>query len=125
MNEVQKKKLLIIEDEHALIDLLASQFASEQIEVLKAHTLDEGLEKIESHQPNLVLTDLLLDNDSGIKLIEKVRANPASAQTKFIVLTNSTASEHIAEAMEQGVVAFLKKADMDPAQIHETVMKYL
>lgn len=64
-------RLLVIDDEPAMCELLALYFGAKGVEVTTAHTLDEGLARIEHEQYDLAIVDWRLDGaPCGIDLLE-------------------------------------------------------
>jgi len=72
--EKTKTKILIIEDETAIADLLAYGLSKEGYEVKTASSGAEGLREVEQFQPDLLLLDWMLPDISGLDLCKKVTA---------------------------------------------------
>ncbi len=74
-----KKKILLVEDEKALLDLMALQLEDRcDAEVVKAGSMQEGLDALKKNQIFMVITDLKLPDSTGIELCKKIRdINPA------------------------------------------------
>lgn len=71
---MEKKKILIIEDEAAIADLLAYGLAKEGFDVLTANHAADGLKRVEQFEPDLLLLDWMLPDLSGLDVCKKVTA---------------------------------------------------
>ncbi|MFH1714755.1 MAG: response regulator [Elusimicrobiota bacterium] len=67
------RKMIIIDDEKDLCDMLAEYFDKKEYEVYKSYTGNEGLEWIEKIKPDVVLLDLDLPDTSGLDILKEVR----------------------------------------------------
>ena len=71
---MQKGKLLIIDDEERLRNLLARILQLEGYEVIVASTGKEGLKKLQQDAIAVVISDVKLPDANGIELTEKIKA---------------------------------------------------
>jgi len=108
-NLVQKKKILIVEDDTPLLYSLRDKFESEGFTVLTAVDGTEGLEVVKREKPDLVLIDILLPKLDGISMAKEI--NKLNLGTAMIFLTNLSDAEHISEAVTTGTVDYLVKSD--------------
>lgn len=74
---MEKTKILVIEDEAAIADLLAYGLSKEGFQVAIARTGAEGLSELERFRPNLLLLDWMLPDQSGLDICRKVTADSA------------------------------------------------
>jgi two-component system, NarL family, nitrate/nitrite response regulator NarL len=80
----------------------------------EASNCDEALAGITVTQPDLVLLDLRLRNDSGLETLRKIR--PQWPDIKVVILTVSDAEEDLTEALSAGAIGYLLK-DMEPEEL--------
>lgn len=66
-----KQRLLIVDDEPGIVDMMASYFSS-QYEVLTAYCGNEALQKL-ARQPDLILLDINMPDIDGLTLCQKIR----------------------------------------------------
>jgi len=78
-------KLLVIDDERAILDMLALSLSREGYEVLTAENGEIGLEIFEQHRPKLVLTDIKMPGIDGIEVLKRIKAIDEEAEV--IVIT--------------------------------------
>ncbi|MCA1620295.1 MAG: diguanylate cyclase [Acidobacteria bacterium] len=76
-----KLSVLVVDDEPDKRLLLAFALENEGYQVFTAEDGAEGLAAVESYQPDLIVTDVMMPRMDGYEMIRRVRANP---QTKFI-----------------------------------------
>lgn len=120
-SKARRKKRLFIVDDHPVFRKGIRQllhFAA-QIEIVgEAADCDAALAGIANTQPDLVLLDLRLHEQSGLELLRKIR--PQWPTLKVVVLTVSDAEEDLTEALREGATGYLLK-DMEPEELLEGV----
>jgi DNA-binding response OmpR family regulator len=69
---MNKRKILIIEDEEAITDILSYSLSKESYITFVAHEGNEGIEKVKIHKPDMILLDLMLPDISGFEVCRKL-----------------------------------------------------
>jgi two-component system alkaline phosphatase synthesis response regulator PhoP len=105
------KKILIVEDEHALRTPLAEALTNAGYTVYTASDGEEGLATALSKQPNLILLDIAMPVMDGLAMLKMLRQNPWGTNVPIIMLTNLSDSYKLKEAMNYNVEQYLVKAD--------------
>ncbi len=106
---MQKGKLLIIDDEERLRNLMARILQLEGYEVITASTGREGLKKLQHEPVHVVLSDVKLPDINGIELTEQIKKNwPA---TEIIVLTAFGTINDGVKAIKLGAFDYITKGD--------------
>ena len=106
---MQKDKLLIIDDEERLRNLLARILQLEGYDVLVASTGKEGLKKLQQEPVPVVISDVKLPDANGIELTSKIKAEwPA---TEIIVLTAFGTINDGVKAIKSGAFDYITKGD--------------
>src|SRR5258708_29229818 len=82
-----RTRILVIEDERALTDVLAYNLQREGYETILAHDGVEGLRKAQTLLPDLILLDLMLPGMNGIEVCREVRAGERTREIPIIMLT--------------------------------------
>lgn len=80
-------RILIVEDEPPLIEMLRYNLESEGFKALVANSGDEGLLQVKEEEPDLILLDWMLPEMSGIDVCRRLRENPATRAIPIIMLT--------------------------------------
>ncbi|MEI6480422.1 MAG: response regulator [bacterium] len=122
---METKKVLIIDDDKVLSDMLVQEFSKYQINTITARNATEGLDMITNQKPDLVIADIMMPGESGLDLIAAVRKIPEIKNTFFVVLTNSSKTYDVAKAMTNKVTIFLQKSSVDPSTVVDMVKGYL
>ena len=106
---MQKGRLLIIDDEERLRNLLARILQLEGYEVTTAANGKEGLRKLQQESFHVVLSDVKLPDSNGIELTEQIKTNwPA---TEVIVLTAFGTINDGVKAIKSGAFDYITKGD--------------
>jgi DNA-binding response OmpR family regulator len=118
------KKLLIVEDELTLSQVLSDKFLQEGFDVKTAGDGQEGLDAAIAWRPDLILLDIVMPIMDGMTMLHKLRAAPEGKDIPVILLTNLSDTENVYDAMENGVYDFLIKSHWDIDQlVHEVQLR--
>lgn len=82
-----KARILIVEDDHALAEVLSYNLQQAGYEVSLAFDGRDGLRQAELGQPDLVILDLMLPLVDGLDVCRRLRSEPASQDTLILMLT--------------------------------------
>jgi two-component system phosphate regulon response regulator PhoB len=82
-----KSKILIVEDEASLVEVLSYNLQREGYEVIVATEGREGLRKAQMQLPDLLLLDLMLPGLNGLDICRELRASPHTAGIAILMLT--------------------------------------
>lgn len=103
-----KKKIVLAEDNSTLSLLLKFKLVKEGYEVFAAEDGKKAIEFIEAHNPDLILTDIMMPFISGLEVISHVR-NKLSLQTPIIVFSAAGQEEMVLKAFNLGANDFMGK----------------
>jgi two-component system, OmpR family, phosphate regulon response regulator PhoB len=82
-----KPKILVIEDERALVEPLTANLAREGFDVLVAHDGQEGLRQAQLKLPDLIVLDLMLPVKGGLEVCREIRMGPRTRDIPVIMVT--------------------------------------
>lgn len=86
--EAGMTKILLIEDEASVREMLVDELTVQGHEVIEARNGEEGLRKFLESEPDIVLCDRAMPGMSGFDVLERIRgAHPQFSETPFIFLT--------------------------------------
>ena len=88
-----KKKIMVVDDEPSLVELLRAILSQEGFDVLTAYSGSECLEKLKTERPDLILMDMMMPGMSGRETTEKIRKDPRTKGLKVCFLTVARFSE--------------------------------
>src|SRR5439155_13519852 len=108
MMKVPAARILVIDDDPDVVDILVACLRDEGYRVIGALTSDEGLKLVILSRPDLVLLDILLPGGmNGIEVLKRIRSiNPTA---KVIMVTGNTDPLLAREALELGALAYVDK----------------
>ncbi len=126
-NNIQKAKILIIEDDRFLLKLYSDKLKREGFEVVGSLTGEEGLNRLAFENPDLILLDLLLPKKNGFEVLSELKLSPEFKKIPVIILTNLGQESDVKTGLAMGAVAYLVKTDFSvnqlPAIVKETLLK--
>jgi len=130
MNEIDPKtkgsaRVLIVEDEAALMDIYSSILAKAGYEVTKAVDGVAGLDAALHGSPDLVLLDLALPLKDGFEILRDLRRHPQTAATPVIVISNLGQDYEVKTGLKLGANKFLIKTNIDPNSLPQEVADVL
>ena len=108
---MNKKTILIVEDEATLHRALLEFLTEEGFAVLSAMDGEKGLELAKSKKPDLVLLDIVLPKMDGYEVLERLKENAPTKKIPVILLTNLESAEDVQRAFDKGATTYLVKAD--------------
>ncbi len=82
-----KKKILIIEDEKDMNDLLKIELTQQNYEVICTYDGEMGYAKYLSEHPDLIILDLMLPKCTGEEVCRKIRRERQDTETSILMLT--------------------------------------
>ncbi|MBI2949740.1 MAG: response regulator [Verrucomicrobia bacterium] len=106
--DVHKHTLLLVEDEPAMQRFLSLEL-QDTYNVIVASDGQSGYELAQSHQPRLILTDMMLPKMDGITLCRKLKASPTLQPSRIVLLTARADDRTKLNALEAGADDFLVK----------------
>jgi DNA-binding response OmpR family regulator len=117
------KKVLVIEDDSFLGDVLVRKLSHEGFEAALAEDGVRGMEEMRTFKPDLVLLDLVLPKMNGYEVLEKKQEDSQIADIPVIIISNSGQPVEIDRALSFGVKDYLVKAEFDPDEVLDKVRK--
>jgi len=113
------KRILVIEDDKFLRDLILRKLEEEQYRVTYAIDGGEAIKKIEEEKPDLVLLDLILPSLSGFEVLKQIKADarPEISGIPVIILSNLGQEDDIKKGIDLGAKDFLIKAHFTLSEI--------
>ena len=118
-------KILIVEDEGIIIDLLQKKLEKEGYDVEVARDGEEGLKKIKEIWPDLILLDLEMPKVSGLGVMEEINKSPALKRIPIIAMSEAGDSFELKRARELGAKDWIIKIEFDLPQIINKVIQQI
>ena len=115
--EPKKSKILLIEDDAFMSDLLTTAIARAGFDLANAKTGGEGVSTFQEWHPDLILLDLILPDQNGFEALRQIRRLPGGPEAKVIVLSNLLKETQGEEATRLGAVDYLVKSNFSLDEI--------
>jgi len=109
MKDINLSKILLVDDEIGFAELLRDLLSMDNYEVEVAHDGQEGLEKLVTFKPEVIISDIVMPRVSGFEMFKKVKASPETASIPFLFITGFQDERVLAEARKIGVFGILRK----------------
>ena len=87
MVQIFMVKILIVDDEPDIVELLSYNLEKEKFSIVKAYDGEAALGLVRSEKPDLMILDLMLPKMNGLDVCKAVRRNPETANLPIIMLT--------------------------------------
>lgn len=121
-NSNNKIKVMIADDHAVVRKGLQTYFSiTPDIDVVAiASNSTEAVKAAREYQPQVILLDLLMPEQSAVKTIEQIKAVNDHAQ--IVILTSHEGNEYIAEVLKAGALSYILK-DIEPDELVATIRK--
>src|SRR6516162_11713201 len=104
-----KPRVLIVDDEPDVLELVDFKLSSQGYEVVKACSGLEALHKARSESPNVIVLDLMLPDLDGFSVCEILRAQPSTSTVPIIVVSALDGEYVRSRGIRAGVACSFKK----------------
>lgn len=118
-------KVLLIEDEEILGDVLKEKLEQEKFTVEWATDGEAGMAKVKPFSPDLIVLDLILPKKDGFTVLKELKADPKFKTIPVVVLSNLGQDEEIKKALALGAVDYMVKAQHPINEVIEKIKKQL
>lgn len=109
MSNLASKKVLIIEDEHDILQLIKLYLEKEGFRTVAATTGAEGLRQVKHEKPDLVILDLMLPEMNGLEVCKRLRSVPETTMLPIIMLTAKADESDTIIGLELGADDYVAK----------------
>ena len=119
------KKILLVEDEKIMINLLEKKLTQEGYDVKVAVNGEEGLKAMREEKPDIVLLDIIMPKMGGFEVMEEMGKDPVLKEIPIVIISNSGQPVELDKAKELGAKDWLIKTEFDPQEVVEKVEKQI
>lgn len=113
-------RILIVDDEDDILDLLAYNFEREGYLTSVARDGLEAMEKAHAENPDLIVLDVMMPRMSGIEACRRIRQDAHLRNKPVLMLTARTEEEHQVEGLDVGADIYLSKPVSVPVLLSQT-----
>jgi len=118
-------KVLLVEDEEIMINLLKKKLTQEGFEILVARNGSEGLKLMKDIRPDIVLLDIEMPHVGGLEVMEEMAKDQGLSNIPVLVISNSGQPIELDKAKELGAKDFLIKTEFHPKEVVEKIKKQI
>jgi two-component system phosphate regulon response regulator PhoB len=104
-----KDKILAIDDEEDILELLRFNLTREGYQVFCASTGEEALSLARTERPDLILLDLMLPGIDGLEVARRLKADPLTRSMPIVMLTAKGEESDIVTGLELGAEDYITK----------------
>jgi DNA-binding response OmpR family regulator len=122
---MEKKKILIVEDDSILQKALQEFLAEEGFEIFSALDGEEGVKMGKEKKPDLVLLDIILPKKDGFEVLKELKSDENTKKIPIVLLTNLGSLNDIEKAIAMGANTYLIKADYKLEEVSKKVKEIL
>jgi DNA-binding response OmpR family regulator len=99
--------ILVVDDDSAILDLIAQVLIEEDYEVLTANNGRMAIDLAHEHMPRLILLDLMMPEMNGWQVVDELRTSSQTCMIPILLLSARREMAHTADQL--GVTAYLEK----------------
>ncbi len=119
------KKILLVEDDKFLRELLSKRLRMEFYSVLEANESSEAFNHLNEHGIDLILLDLHLPGIPGLEILKEIKFKKEIKNIPVIVFSNLMEEKEMNEAKKLGVSDYIIKANFSLDELVEKINKIL
>jgi len=118
------KRILIVDDEPFIVDMLGVRLEAEGYEVLKAYDGESALKTAKESLPDLILLDIMMPPPDGLEVCRTLKGDPDYRHIKIIMLTARTSKIDEMEPTETCADGYMCKP-YDGKELMDTIRRLI
>jgi DNA-binding response OmpR family regulator len=103
------KTILVVDDERDILDLVRFRLEHDGYRVITASDGQTGLALAKEERPDLCILDVMMPKITGLEVLAHLRADPATADTRVILLTSRGQDDDVDRGFELGAQDYVTK----------------
>ena len=112
MEDQQKKRILLVEDDTSLASVYRARLEIEGFAIREVHNGEEALSATLEFKPDLILLDAMMPKVSGFDVLDLLRNTPEAAKVRIIMLTALSQPKDRERAEGLGVDEYMVKSQV-------------
>ena len=117
--------ILIVEDDSFISLFLQKKLKELGYEAIVATSTAQGLEGLGSQTVSIILLDIILPDENGFTLLERLKKNPSYEAIPVVILSNLGQQSEIDRGKALGAIDFMVKGNYSPAEIVDRITAIL
>ncbi len=125
MTDVQTvEKILLVEDEPMLGNLLKQRLQKENYEVIQARDGAEAVKILKQEPVDLVLLDIILPKMSGFEVMEAINSDPSMHVAPVVIISNLGQEGDVERGQQLGAVGYFIKAQLSIEELISKIKEF-
>lgn len=113
-------KVLVVDDDPVILELLRLNFEMEGFEVVSACDGRAGFDRAVTEAPDLVISDIMMPNVDGLEMLQQLRADPGTAELPVVLLSAKAQHNEVQRGLDLGADDYVTKP-FDPLELLDRV----
>ncbi len=118
-------KVLFVEDDPDQLFLFQQVFNLKGLLTIPATTIEEALRMAFIDRPDLILLDVMLHNENGLDIMEKLKQDEATKDIPIFVFTNTDKKEFKDRAEKLGAEDYIIKSETIPQEMAQRIQEFM
>lgn len=118
-------KILFVDDDNFLRKVYEAELKEKNFDVVLAQDGEEGLEKAQVEDPDLIILDMIMPKKSGFEVLTELQHNPKTKNIPVIILSNLGQEDDKKKGVDLGAVDYLIKDNITLGILVEKINQYL
>jgi DNA-binding response OmpR family regulator len=118
-------KIVVVEDDKFLRELITQKLTREGYQAIGAVDGEDGVEKISTEKPDLVLLDLILPGIDGFEVLTNIKGKEELKDIPVIILSNLGQRDDVERGLKLGAIDFMIKAHFTPTEIIAKIQRVI
>ena len=110
-------KILLIDDEEAILEVFKQALEAANFQVVTALTGNQGMDLTKKEHPDLIFLDQVLPDMNGNEVLQQLKADPETKQIPIAILSNFSQDTLVENAMKMGAVDYILKYQIAPQDL--------
>lgn len=119
------KKILVIDDDQFFAKTLEAALPTDKYILVSAEDGEQGLEKLKSEKPDLIILDLMMPKLDGTAFLKKLQESDDLPKVPVLVSSNLSSVKKISDVMVMGAVGYVIKSDESLQSIVQDIERVL
>ena len=107
--EKRARKILLVDDEAGFAELLRDLLEMDGYEVAVASDGVEGIEKLQTFEPDVIISDVVMPRMNGFEMFRQIKTTPKTSTIPFLFISGFQDQRVLEEARKIGVFGILQK----------------
>ena len=106
---INKKQILVVDDEHAIRDMICMSLSQENYHCMQASSAHKAEKLIQENEPALIILDWMMPGISGVDFARRLRRQKETCHIPIIMLTAKSEEDDMVRGLDSGVDDYLTK----------------